>query len=168
MKRILRDVLLNSLLATGAIPNRFRARILAHVGFTVADDVTIAPGCFFGGTNIKIGARTRINRDCFFDNAERIEIGSDCSIGFQVTFITSSHEIGELQRRAAASAAAPIRIEDGAWLGARTILMPGVTVGRGAVVGAGAVVTQDLDSNGLYVGSPARLVKLLPPLRNRP
>nr|WP_254900684.1 DapH/DapD/GlmU-related protein [Rhodococcus sp. 1168] len=72
-----------------------------------------------------------------------------------VLFITGTHEIGPRSRRAGKSVAAPIVVEDGCWIGAGAILMPGVVVGSGCVIGAGSLVTSDCRPGFLYVGSPA-------------
>jgi acetyltransferase-like isoleucine patch superfamily enzyme len=53
----------------------------------------------------------------------------------------------------------PITVEDGAWIGARAMIMPGVTVGAGATIAAGAVVTRDCVAGGTYAGIPARLIR---------
>ena len=78
-----------------------------------------------------------------------------------VHFINSSHEIGDENRRASKGIAKHIVVGSGSWIGADTIIMPGVTVGKGVVVGAGSLVTNDLEDNSIYFGSPARLYKKL-------
>ena len=55
--------------------------------------------------------------------------------------------------------ARPVKIEDGAWIGGGAIILPGVTIGRNAVIGAGAVVTKDIPANAVAVGSPARVIR---------
>ena len=56
---------------------------------------------------------------------------------------------------------APIRIEDGCWIGANVTIMPGVTIAKGCIIGAGTLVTEDTEENGIYVGIPARLIRKL-------
>ena len=55
--------------------------------------------------------------------------------------------------------AQPVKIEDGVWIGGGAIILPGVTIGRNAVIGAGAVVTKDIPANAVAVGSPARVIR---------
>ena len=55
----------------------------------------------------------------------------------------------------------PINIEDGVWIGAEVIILPGITIGSGCVIGAGSVVAKDTEKDSLYVGIPARKVKNL-------
>ncbi|NTU65300.1 MAG: hypothetical protein HGB05_18340 [Chloroflexi bacterium] len=62
-------------------------------------------------------------------------------------------------QRAGATFSAPVTIQDGTWLGARCIVLPGVTVGRGSVVGAGSVVTKDVPPNTLVGGVPAKVIR---------
>jgi len=76
--------------------------------------------------------------------------------------ITSTHRLGDARRRAGEWEARPVRIEDGCWIGAGAILLPGVAVGEGCVVAAGAVVRESCEPNGLYGGVPARRLEDLP------
>lgn len=73
--------------------------------------------------------------------------------------MTGSHHLGNSQRRAGDFTAQPIRICDGVWLGARSTVLPGVTLHEGAVVGAGAIVNRDVPPNSLVAGVPARLIR---------
>jgi maltose O-acetyltransferase len=90
-----------------------------------------------------------------------ISIGDDCSIGMEVLLCTSTHELGPSSCRAGDLAGKPIVISNGCWIGARSIILPGVTIGSGSIIGAGSVVTKDCGPNGLYCGSPAQLVRKL-------
>lgn len=110
---------------------------------------------------ISIGDEVYVNVGGHWDLSERIEIGDRVSIGHDVLLLTSSHQIGDHRRRAADPDNLPIRIGDGAWIGARAVLLPGVTVGDGAVVGAGTIVRHDVPARCLYAGAPARVVRML-------
>lgn len=113
-------------------------------------------GCTFRGNKVKIGNGTWINKGCFFDSdSAQIEIGENCGIGMQVLFCTSSHEIGNQNRRAGKDKKLPIKIREGCWIGARVTILPGVTIGQGCIIAAGSVVTKDCLANGLYAGVPA-------------
>jgi maltose O-acetyltransferase len=120
------------------------------------------PDCFVGGPALSVGPRTYVNRGCFFDTSAPISVGADCALGMQVLVCTSTHEIGDSRRRSGRLASSPVHIEDGCWIGARAVLLPGVRVGRGCIVAAGAVVTRDCEPDGLYAGNPAVRIRDLP------
>lgn len=102
-----------------------------------------------------IGARTIVNRGCCLDARSGLRIGDDVSISPEVALLTTQHDVNShdfaLQGRA-------VVIEDHVWIGMRAMVMPGVTIGRGAVVAAGAVVTRDVAPLDIVAGVPARPV----------
>jgi maltose O-acetyltransferase len=102
-----------------------------------------------------IGERTVINRGCCLDARSGLKIGSDVSISPEVAILTTQHNVNDpafaLQGRA-------VEIEDHVWIGMRAIVLPGVKIGRGAVVAAGAVVTRDVAPLDIVAGVPARTV----------
>jgi len=156
---IRRDLLLNGVLAWPALSNRPRVAGLRALGMRIGTGVYVAPGCWFGGTDVVIGSGTYLQYGCFVDNAGPVRIGRLCSIGMETMLLTGTHEIGDAQRRRGLDRNAPVTIGDGCWFGARVTVTPGVTVGQGCVVGSGAVVVEDCEPDGLYVGSPARRVR---------
>lgn len=94
------------------------------------------------------------------DCCEQVIIEKDVFSGHDIMILTGGHdpnEFGEARRKSSNSL--PIHIEEGVWLGTRCIILGGVTIGQHAVIGAGAVVTQDIPSYALAVGVPARVVK---------
>lgn len=108
---------------------------------------------------LSIGANTIINRDCFLDNRMNIRIGDSVSIAHGCRIYTLGHDI---QMPDFALKGAPVIIEDHAVLFAHAMLMPGVTIGRGAVVYAGAVVSRDVPAFAVVAGNPARVVRTRP------
>jgi maltose O-acetyltransferase len=145
---------------------RIRVRLLRFAGATIGRRTVIGGRLCVAGSSTAAQHLT-IGDDCFindgvrFDTAARITIGDHVAIGHDVLVLTASHGVGTPERRADLLTADPVRIEDGAWLGSRSIVMPGVTIGRGAVVGAGAVVTTSVPPDTLVAGVPARPVKSL-------
>jgi acetyltransferase-like isoleucine patch superfamily enzyme len=146
--------------------NRLRAGILRAAGFA------IGPGTFLGdmpsiiGTGdiyirFRIGGGCWINVGCLFDLSSSITIGDQVALGPQVTLLTSTHVIGSSTRRTGPLQNLPVTIGDGCWLGARCTILPGVTIGQGAVVAAGAMVHRDVPPNTLVAGVPARVIKML-------
>lgn len=91
-----------------------------------------------------------------------IRIGSDVMIGPELLVITRNHRHDDPKIpmiRQGYYAEEPVVVEDDVWIGARVILMPGVTVGKGAIIAAGAVVTRDVPSHVVVGGIPARVIK---------
>ncbi|HEX5323317.1 MAG TPA: acyltransferase [Capsulimonadaceae bacterium] len=110
---------------------------------------------------LKIGTDCQINSPLFLDLNSEITIGNGVAIGHHVVLVTANHEIGPAEHRCGALDCVPIRIEDGCWIGARTTILPGVTIGRGSVVSVGSVVSADVPPNRVVGGVPARPVKQL-------
>lgn len=108
-----------------------------------------------------MGGGTFINYNCWFDLGDDIIIEENCNIAMNVHFINGTHEIGDNKRRAGKGITKKIVVKSGAWIGADTIIMPGVTIGNGVVVGAGSLVTKDLEDNAIYLGRPASLYRKL-------
>ena len=90
-----------------------------------------------------------------------ISIGARCDIGPGVELIPGSHLIGTFLRRAGTGTAKPIIIGDGCWIGARCLILGGVTIGNGCIIAAGAVVTTSMPPNSLVVGVPAKVKQTL-------
>ena len=76
-------------------------------------------------------------------------------------FMCTSHKIGVPDRRAGDLTHNGIEIGDGCWLGARVLVLPGVKVGNGSIIGAGSVVTKDIESNVIAAGVPAKVIRLI-------
>ncbi|MBO0984434.1 sugar O-acetyltransferase [Rathayibacter sp. SD072] len=111
------------------------------------------------GENIRIGARTFVNYHLTALDVAPITIGEDCQIGPNVQLLTPTHPIEPGPRRDKLEAARPITIGDNVWLGGGVIVCPGVSIGDDSVIGAGAVVTRDIPSGVVAVGSPARVMR---------
>lgn len=145
---------------------RLRVYALRAAGFNIGHGTLIwGTPRITGPSNLQsklsIGQRCFFNIDCFLDLSASITVGDQVAIGHEVMLLTSSHQIGLPSYRAGDLFAQPIVIENGAWIGARCVVLPGVTIGTGAVVAAGAVVTQNVLPNTLVGGTPARVIKEL-------
>ena len=154
-------LLVNSLAASRLVPRSVRWALYRAAGVRIASRA-VMPTCFFGSRDVTIGRRTFLSYGCFVDGSAPVTIGDGCSFGMQVLLVTSTHDLAGPEQRAGDLVAAPISIGDGCWLGARAVVLPGVTIGPGCVIGAGAVVTKDCEPNGLYLGNPARRERELP------
>ncbi|WP_459537484.1 sugar O-acetyltransferase [Methanobrevibacter sp.] len=109
------------------------------------------------GKNIHIGQRVFINSGCKMQDQGGIYIGDDVLIGHNACLLTLNHEMDPENR--ADMHPKPIHIEDKVWLGSNVTVLPGVTIGEGAIVAAGAVVTKDVESNTIVGGVPAKIIK---------
>jgi acetyltransferase-like isoleucine patch superfamily enzyme len=111
------------------------------------------------GHNIRIGKNVFVNHACTFMDRGGITLEDNVLVGPKVNLITTNHPTEPGQRRSTISL--PIVLKQGAWIGANVTVMPGVTIGENAIVGAGAVVTKNVAANTIVAGVPARVVKHL-------
>jgi acetyltransferase-like isoleucine patch superfamily enzyme len=110
--------------------------------------------------NITIGKGSFLNTEIRFGcPKERITIGRNCQIGPRVCFETMSHGLVYEPGKGRGRFSKPIVVEDEVWIGCGAIILQGVTIGRGAVVTAGAVVNSDVESLTVVGGVPARFIK---------
>lgn len=133
-----------------------RRRYLTFVlGYDIDRSSAIHLGCFFTGAVIKIGANSVINRRCYLDGRGGLTIGKSVSVSPETYILTASHDPHDDRFRSVMS---PVVIEDHVWLGARAVVLPGAKIGRGAILGAGAVAGKTIPPRAIYVGNPARQV----------
>ena len=111
------------------------------------------------GGRIEIGAHTTINYGTSISAAGQVRIGRDCLVGTYVNIMDSNFH--NLEDRSWNLEASSITIGDGVWLGNRCVIMPGVTIGSGAVVAACSLVTRDVPPKTMVLGVPARVVRHL-------
>lgn len=148
------------------VGGRVRAQALRWAGVEVGSGTLIGGSIKLVGSSspskhLVIGRGCWINAGCHFDASAPLQIGHGVSLAQQVMLLTETHEIGPPSRRAGTLRSGPITVGNGCWLGARCIILPGVSVGDGAVIAAGAVVTRDVEPNTVVAGVPARLVRRL-------
>jgi maltose O-acetyltransferase len=142
---------------------RLRLVIMRALGFSIGPGTMLSDLPYFSGNRahrlISFGYNCYVNIGCRFDCGASISIGHGVSIGQEVLVLTSTHTLGPPEWRASKLLYKPVVIENGAWIGARAVILPGVTIGGGAVVAAGAVVTKDVPPNTLVAGVPAMVRK---------
>lgn len=109
------------------------------------------------GKNIHLGKNVFINSDCKFQDQGGIYIGDNVLIGHNVVLATLNHE--EDPKKRGNLCPSPIRIGNDVWIGSNATVLPGVTIGDGAIIAAGAVVTKDVDEKSVVGGVPAKLIK---------
>jgi maltose O-acetyltransferase len=146
-----------------------RARLYRMIGLDVGR------GSFFLGNldlrsgmegfyrKLHIGEGTLVGPNVLINVDAEVHLGKNVSIGPRVIIYTGTHQIGPgSSRRIPEVLARKVTIEDGSWIGLASIILPGVTVGHGSVVAAGAVVMQDVPPNSYVEGNPAQVVRQLP------
>jgi maltose O-acetyltransferase len=142
---------------------RARTALLRSAGFRIG-----ARSMFLGTLHttgpgpislLSIGEDTIVTGPLHVDLGAKVTIGNRVQIGLDVSLLTLDHEIGPTERRCGPLLSAPIVIEDGVWIASRVMILPGVTIGRGSIVAAGAVVAHDVPADTLVGGVPARPVR---------
>lgn len=113
------------------------------------------------GHNIYIGDYVFLNVLCTILDGNEVHIGHHVMIGPAVQIYTAAHHLRAETRIQGWEVAKPIVIEENVWVGGGAILLPGVRIGRNAVVGAGAVVSRDVPANTVVVGNPARVIRVI-------
>ena len=111
------------------------------------------------GKNIHIGKNVFINMGCKFQDQGGIFIGDGALIGHNVVLATLNHAASPKDR--GSMIPAPIRIGKNVWVGANAVILPGVTIGDGAIVAAGAVVNRDVPENTVVGGVPAKVIRTI-------
>lgn len=124
-------------------------------------NINIEKGAYFGdGAQVSLGDRSGIGMNCRLYG--EITIGDDVMMGPDVIILTASHEFSRTDMTMKAQGhrpQRPVTIKDDVWIGVRVIILPGITIGQGAIVGAGAVVTKDVPEYAIVGGNPARVIR---------
>lgn len=140
---------------------KIRYALCKHIFASIGENVLIKRNAYFGdGSKIEIGDNSQIGINCIMDND--IKIGSNVTMGPDVIIYTSSHEYkdlgipinqqGEKEHR-------QVVIGNNVWVGARCIILPGVTIGDNSIIGANTVVTKNVPKNAIFCGMEGRVVK---------
>lgn len=139
-------------------PEEIRALFSELIGKKVPDTFCLFPPFYSDcGKNITIGDNVFINACCKFQDQGGITIGNNCLIGHNVTIATLNHDFAPEKR--ANINPKPVFIGDNVWVASDSTILPGITIGDGAIVGAGSVVTKDVPQNTVVAGNPARVIK---------
>ena len=111
--------------------------------------------------NISLKSNIFIGRGVYLNAHEQIEIGNYCAIGAGSKFITANHGFSDISIpiNLQKYSVSPIILNDDCWLGYNVIILPGVVLGKGCIVAAGAVVTRSFDDYSILAGVPAKLIR---------
>jgi serine acetyltransferase len=146
-------------------------RLHGKVHIKGGGDISIGDGTTLTGTvvplefvvhddaHLIIGDHTFLNYGSSISAHQRVEIGDHCLIGHYALILDNDHH--DLGKHHVLPISAPVVIEDHVWIGSKVTILPGVRVGRYSAIGAGSVVTRDIPSHCLAVGSPARVIRRL-------
>ena len=127
-------------------------------GYEVPSTLRVFPPFYTDfGKNIKVGENVVINACCHFQDHGGVVIGDNCQIGHNVVFATLNHGIAPEDRYH--TYPAPIVLGKNVWVGSNATILQGVTIDDNAIVGAGAVVTKDVEANTIVGGIPANAIK---------
>ena len=128
---------------------------------TCGKNINIEKGAYFGsGWEIEIGNNSGLGVNC--NVPFNLKIGNDVMMGPDVFIIGENHDFDDINismRLQGYIESKPICIEDDVWIGGRVIILPGVRIEKGAIIGAGSVVTKDIPPYAICAGNPARVIR---------
>lgn len=137
-----------------------RQAIMQQVFAAVGENCYIEPPLHANwGIHTHLGNNVYANFNLTLVDDTHIHIGDDVMIGPNVTLATAGHPIDPDIRRQATQFNIPIAIHSNVWIGANTVVLPGVTIGENTVIGAGSVVTKDVPANVVAAGNPCRALR---------
>lgn len=115
---------------------------------------------FYTGWEIELGDDSSLGIDCMIPYD--LKVGADVMMGPYVVIVGDSHQFSQTDipmRLQEIKEYPPVRIEDDVWIGARAIILPGLKIGKGAIIGAGSVVTKDIPPYAICAGNPAKIIR---------
>jgi len=147
--------------------NRFRTAVYRAGGLKIGRGTLVLGGMELCGQGrywerLTIGNDCQITTPLYVDLNSEITCGDKVAIGHHVVLVTTGHKYDDPRHRCGEGIYEPIVIEDGAWIGANVTVLPGVTIGAGSIVAAGAVVSKSVPPHTVVGGIPARVIRELP------
>ena len=130
-------------------------------GIAVGEGSCVVGPIHIGKANLAIGKHTWIGHDLYIEGNGSVSIGDNVDVAPWVVFSTGGHEIGTVRRRAGSGLTFEQRVENGSWIGIRSLFVNDVTVGESCVVAGGAVVAGDVAPNTLVGGIPTHVIRHL-------
>lgn len=145
----------------GRLSRQCRATACRRIFRSCGKGVNVEHGAdFFTGWEVEVGDYSSLGVNCSLPF--NVKVGKDVMMAPEVMIIGENHESVALDRPMrlqGTKPAPPVRIEDDVWIGTRVVILPGVTIGRGAIIGAGSIVTKDVPPYAICGGVPARVLK---------
>ena len=156
------------------ISKPFREMLCRRMFKKCGTNITIERHASFGyegalvGYDIEIGSNSLISRNSYLESSGGIIIGENVKMGPELIIFSRDHAHDDITKPifdenytcGQGYTYNPVIIEDNVWIGARVIILPGVTIGRMSIIGAGTVVTKDVPAYSIFAGNPGRVVKM--------
>lgn len=142
--------------------NAVKALFLRMVGAKVGRRVVFYPGVWIApGRNLKLGNDVDLAKDVLITTSGGVTIGDRTLVGYRTQILSTNHAIppGRQQIFSSGRSQKPVTIGSDAWIGGNCMILPGVTIGDGAVVAGGSVVTRDVEAYTIVAGVPAKLIR---------
>lgn len=137
-----------------------RNRVIKELIPSMGKGILIEPPFYCDyGSNITLGNKVFFNFNCVVLDVAPVVIGSDVLFGPAVQIYTATHPLSSMERKLGLELGKPIVIGDDVWVGGGTIICPGVRIGARSVIGAGSVVTKNIEEGVIAVGNPCRVIR---------
>lgn len=153
-------LLLKALNNTDDSQQEERDRLIRELIPKIGEGILIEPPFYCDyGTNIILGDKVFFNFNCVVLDVAPVTIGSNVLFGPNVQIYAATHPLSSTERKSGLELGKPITIDDNVWVGGGSIICPGVRIGARAVIGAGSVVTKDIEGGVIAVGNPCRIIR---------
>ncbi len=150
-----------SYMPMGGLAQKIRYAICRHMLGKCGKNVNVERRAFFSsGQQITIGDRSGLGENCRIGGS--VAIGNDVMMGLNVTIWTQNHNFSNTDipmNQQGFKPEQPVTIHDDVWIGSHVIILAGVTIGRGAILAAGAIVTKNVPEYAIVGGNPAKIIK---------
>jgi acetyltransferase-like isoleucine patch superfamily enzyme len=155
----------NQVQSSALLSNNFRTLFLRFAGMKLDQSARLAENVYLGAKNLVMKKGTFVNVGAFIDGSAAVVLEEYVRVGPYVKILTGTHRMRNSPLRRwpkDPTLGKPVCIMRGCWVGIGAIILPGVTIGEGCVIAAGALVAKDTEPHGLYGGVPAKRLKDLP------
>jgi len=137
-----------------------RSELLKEILGTAGKNIFIEPPFHMAyGTNVHVGDNFYANFNLVIVDDIEVYIGDNVMIAPNVTISPTGHPVNPETRITGKQFSIPVTIEDNVWIGANSVILPGIKIGKNSVIGAGSVVTKDVPENVVAVGNPCRVLR---------